>query len=208
MPTVPDARPTAPLPGEDTQAARRQLRRRAIACRMALDPGEHARRSRAIRAHLAAHFPQLAALRVGFFWPINQEPDLRPLLETWLDGGKLSFAALLPVVVDRDAALAFRAWRPGTAMTKDRYGIPTPAAGEFIPPQALLIPLAAFDAAGFRLGYGGGYYDRTLACLRPRPLAIGVGFELSRVDSIDPEPHDGRLDAVVTEAGVHRAGEA
>jgi 5,10-methenyltetrahydrofolate synthetase len=190
--------------GMDRQASRRQLRRDAIARRMALDPGEHERRSRAIREHLAAHFPQFSTLRVGFFWPMNQEPDLRPLFEAWLSGGQNSFAALLPVVVGRGAALAFRAWRPDAAMTKDCYGIPTPAVGEFVLPQALLIPLAAFDAAGFRLGYGGGYYDRTLACLRPRPLAVGVGFELSRVGSILPEPHDGRLDAVVTEAGVHR----
>ena len=88
------------------------------------------------------------------------------------------------------------------AMEEDRHGIPTPAIGDFVQPQALLIPLAAFDAAGFRLGYGGGYFDRTLAGLQPRPLAIGVGFELCRVASIHPEPHDERLDAVVTEAGV------
>jgi 5-formyltetrahydrofolate cyclo-ligase len=97
-------------------ALRRELRRDAIARRLALDPGEHARRSRAIRRHLAAHFPQLAALRVGFFWPMNGEPDLRPLLEAWLAGGGGSFAALLPVVVDAAAALAFRAWRPDKAM--------------------------------------------------------------------------------------------
>lgn len=190
----------------DAMAARRELRRAAIARRMALDPGEHARRSRRIREHLAAHFPQLSSLRVGFFWPMNREPDLRPLLADWLEGGDSSFAALLPVVVDRDGALAFRGWRSDTAMVKDRYGIPTPAAGDFLPPQALLIPLAAFDAAGFRLGYGGGYYDRTLARLRPRPLAVGIGFELARVDSVHPEPHDERLDAVVTEAGIHLAG--
>jgi 5,10-methenyltetrahydrofolate synthetase len=199
--------PTEPAAGDrdgGAAAARRELRRSALARRMALDPDEHARRSRAIRRHLEAHFPQLAALRVGFFWPTNGEPDLRPLLETWRAAGNGAFAALLPVVVDEAAALGFRVWRADAAMLKDRYGIPTPAAGDFAQPQALLIPLAAFDLAGFRLGYGGGYYDRTLAGLRPRPLAIGVGFELARVDSIRPEAHDERLDAVVTEAGVMR----
>ncbi len=87
-------------------------------------------------------------------------------------------------------------------MNEDRYGIPTPAAGDFLQPQALLIPLVAFDAAGYRLGYGGGFFDRTLASLHPRPLAIGVGFELNRVETIHPEAHDARLDAIVTEAGV------
>ncbi|MDR3299294.1 MAG: 5-formyltetrahydrofolate cyclo-ligase [Candidatus Accumulibacter sp.] len=183
-------------------ACRATLRRNAIARRAALSQADYAQYSRAVCAHLQANFPQLAARRVAFCWPMNNEPDLRPLLETWLAEGNAAFAALLPVVVDRGAALAFRDWRPGVAMALDRYGIPTPSTGDFLQPQALLIPLAAFDAAGFRLGYGGGYFDRTLADLRPRPLAIGVGFELCRVDSIHPEPHDERLDAVVTESGV------
>ncbi|GHU25499.1 5-formyltetrahydrofolate cyclo-ligase [Betaproteobacteria bacterium] len=169
---------------------------------MALSQDDYARRSQAVCQHLQASFPQLAAMRVGFCWPINKEPDLRPALETWLAAGHAAFAALLPVVVEANAALAFRAWRPGVTMAPDRYGIPAPATGDFLQPQALLIPLTAFDAAGFRLGYGGGYFDRTLADLRPRPLAIGVSFELCRVDSIHPEPHDERLDAIVTEDGV------
>ncbi|MFT3962293.1 5-formyltetrahydrofolate cyclo-ligase [Propionivibrio sp.] len=191
-------------PDDDVRRAalRRALRREAIARRMALAPDDYARRSAAVCRHLLADFPQLAALRVGFCWPVHNEPDMRPALAAWRAAGHPAFAALLPVVVDAGIALAFRAWRPGAALAADRYGIPAPAAGEFVQPQALLIPLAAFDAAGFRLGYGGGYFDRTLAEARPRPLAIGVGFELSRVDSIHPEPHDERLDAVVTEAGV------
>ncbi|MDR2111830.1 MAG: 5-formyltetrahydrofolate cyclo-ligase [Candidatus Accumulibacter sp.] len=183
-------------------ARRRELRRAAIARRMALSRDDYAQRAQALRGHLQLNFPRLAAMRVGFCWPINNEPDLRPLLETWMRAGNAGFAALLPVVRERDAALAFRRWRPGAAMVVDRYGIPAPAEGDFAQPQALLIPLAAFDPAGFRLGYGGGYFDRTLARLRPRPLAIGVGFELCWVDSILPEPHDQRLDAVVTEGGV------
>jgi 5,10-methenyltetrahydrofolate synthetase len=183
-------------------ARRRALRRDAIARRKALGRDDHARRSQAICRLLIANFPQLAAMRVGFCWPVNNEPDVRAALETWRAAGDAAFAALLPVVVEAGAALAFRAWRPGTALSADRYGIPTPVAGDFLRPQALLIPLAAFDAAGFRLGYGGGYFDRTLAQLRPRPLAVGVGFELSRVDSVFPEPHDERLDAIVTEDDV------
>jgi 5,10-methenyltetrahydrofolate synthetase len=188
-------------------AQRRALRRDAIARRKALPRDDHARRSQAVCRLLTTNFPQLAALRVGFCWPVNNEPDVRAALETWRAAGDAAFAALLPVVVEAGAALAFRGWQPGVALTADRYGIPTPAAGDFVQPQALLIPLAAFDAAGFRLGYGGGYFDRTLARLRPRPLAIGVGFELSRVDSVFPEPHDERLDAVVTEASVIAFGQ-
>jgi 5,10-methenyltetrahydrofolate synthetase len=87
-------------------------------------------------------------------------------------------------------------------MVEDRYGIHIPAQGESLRPDAILMPLNAFDAAGYRLGYGGGYFDRTLAVLEPRPLAIGVGFELARVASIRPQAHDLRMDAIVTEAGV------
>jgi 5,10-methenyltetrahydrofolate synthetase len=185
-------------------ADRAALRRDVLARRRALDEDEYARRSRAVRQQLRTNFAQLATRQVGFYWPINREPDLRPAIEGWLAAGQAAFAALLPVVVDSGAALAFRPWRPDVAMTTGRYGISIPATGGFVQPQALLIPLAAFDAAGFRLGYGGGYYDRTLAELRPRPLAIGIGFELCRVDSIHPGSHDERLDAVVTEAGVVR----
>ncbi|MDR3220825.1 MAG: 5-formyltetrahydrofolate cyclo-ligase [Candidatus Accumulibacter sp.] len=183
-------------------AWRSALRRDAIARRVALSQDDYAQGSRAVCRHLLANFSQLAVMRVGFYWPINREPDLRPALETWLAAGDTAFAALLPVVTDTGVALSFRRWRQDAAMAADRYGIPIPAAGEFIQPQALLIPLAAFDANGFRLGYGGGYFDRTLAQLRPRPLAIGVGFDLCRVDSIHPEAHDERLDSVVTETGV------
>lgn len=181
---------------------RRELRQSVLARRMALSGEDCAQRSQLICQHLREHFPQLAGMRVGFCWPMKNEPDLRPLLEHWRAAGSAGFTPLLPVVVKNDCALAFCAWSPDTPMTHDRFGIPTPAAGDFLQPQALLIPLVAFDCAGYRLGYGGGFFDRTLSVLQPRPLCIGVGFELSRVDSIRPQAHDERLDAVVTEAGA------
>jgi len=183
---------------------RRALRRQLVERRLALSADACAALSATICAHLAAHFAHLAALRVGFCWPVKNEADLRPLMMAWLAADRPGFAALLPVVVDAGAPLAFRAWTPGSELVADRYGIPTPAAGELVVPQALLLPVNAFDAAGYRIGYGGGYFDRTLAVLEPAPLAIGVGFELSRVDSIRPESHDVRLDAMVSEAGVFR----
>ncbi len=171
---------------------------------MALLAETCAQLSSSICTQLKEHFAQLAGMRVGFCWPVKNEPDLRPLMVSWLASGDPGFAALLPVVTGPGAALSFRAWTPASPMMPDRYGIPTPADGEFLLPQALLIPVNAFDAQGFRLGYGGGFFDRTLATLNPVPLSIGVGFELSRVDSIHPIPHDVRLDAMVTEAGVFR----
>lgn len=182
---------------------RRALRSRLLGDRLALSAEECARRSERLRAHLRDGFPQLAGMRVGFCWPVNNEPDLRPLFDDWRReaGG---FCALLPVVLAEGAPLAFRAWWPGCTLHADRYGIPTPSEGPFERPEALLLPVNGFDARGYRLGYGGGYFDRTLASLVPRPLCIGVGFELARVDSIRPQAHDEPLDAVVTEAGVFR----
>jgi 5-formyltetrahydrofolate cyclo-ligase len=200
-----ESRPeTSPARHTDYRAT---LRRQAIDRRLALSADDCAALSATLRAQLRTNFPQLAALRVGFCWPVKNEPDLRPLIMDWIDAGqtaKTGFTALLPVVIDAGAALAFRAWTPGSALVADRYGIPTPAAGEFLVPQALLLPVNAFDDAGYRIGYGGGFFDRTLAALRPAPFCIGVGFELARVDSIRPEPHDVRLDAMVSEAGVFR----
>ena len=201
----PDARPD---PQAETAAReRRALRRQFIERRMALSVDACAKLSASVCEHLRNNFPQLAQMRVGFCWPVKNEPDLRPLLTSWLAAGDPGFAALLPVVVELDSPLAFRAWTPGTRLLVDRYGIPTPESGEFLLPQALLLPVNVFDVAGFRIGYGGGYFDRTLAALKPAPLSIGVGYELARVDSIGPLPHDIRLDAMVSEAGVfmHRA---
>ncbi|MFZ4535193.1 5-formyltetrahydrofolate cyclo-ligase [Propionivibrio sp.] len=181
---------------------RLNLRRQGIERRLALPGDECNLLSATICDLLHSNFPQLAEMRVGFCWPVKNEPDLRPLMIDWINSGKTGFSALLPVVVAANAALAFRAWTPGSRLIADRYGIPTPAEGEFLRPQALLLPVNAFDAAGYRIGYGGGFFDRTLAALKPAPLSIGVGFELARVDSIHPEAHDVRLDAMVSEAGV------
>ena len=186
-------------------AARRALRKSLLERRLALTADECVQLSCRVRTHLRDGFPQLSALAVGFCWPLQNEADLRPLIDEWASEGKPGFRALLPVVIDERRALAFRAWSAGTAMFADRYGIPTPAHGDFLIPEVLLLPVNGFDAAGYRIGYGGGYFDRTLASLLPRPLVVGVGFELARLDSISPEPHDQRLDAMVTEVGVFRA---
>lgn len=183
---------------------RRELRRVLLARRQAMSADEWARHSGSIRALLQAGFPQLSGMRLGFCWPFKREPDLRPLIECWTSAGHDGFRALLPVVIQENHPLAFRAWSPGTVMLADRHGIPAPASGEFLNPEAVLIPVLGFDAAGYRIGYGGGFFDRTLASLVPRPLAVGVGFELARLDSIHPEAHDQPLDAMVTEAGILR----
>jgi len=183
-------------------AFRRALRQQAIELRLALSASECTRHSARICALLDRHFPQLARWHVGFCWPVNNEPDLRPLISSWLARGEAGFSALLPLVQGLDQPLAFREWTPQCSMQADRFGIPTPTTGRLLRPQALLIPVNAFDGAGYRIGYGGGFFDRTLASLAPPPLAIGIGFELARVESVRPEAHDVRLSAMVSEAGV------
>ena len=190
---------------EAADAERKRLRQQLLKHRRALSAEECTRLSAQVCERIRKNFPRLADLRVGFCWPIKNEADLRPLMEAWRAAGEAGFSALLPVVVEAGVALAFRAWSPESRMVDDRYGIPAPADGEFLTPEALLIPVNGFDAAGYRIGYGGGFFDRTLAALQPRPFSIGVGFELSRVDSVYPQAHDIPLDAMVTEAGVFRS---
>lgn len=183
---------------EDNTASRRDLRRDMVRRRQALPAAEHARLCAAIAGHLHS-LPRPAS--VAFCWPIKHEPDLRAVVEAWHAAG---CRLCLPVVVEENAPLRFRAWVPGEALQPDRYGIPTPVDGDWLLPEMILLPLNGFDAAGYRLGYGGGFFDRTLAALQPRPLAVGVGFEINRLPTIRPQAHDQRLDWLVTEAGCFR----
>lgn len=166
---------------------------------MALDETTHAALSARVEAHLAALLAPLPPRTLAFCAPVRGEFDARPLASLLIERG---WQAAMPVVESADAPMGFRLWTPSSAMDSDRYGIPIPAQGHAVIPEIVLLPLVAFDPQGFRLGYGGGYFDRTLAELVPRPWAIGVGFELARVADIRPHAHDIRLDAVVTEAGI------
>lgn len=184
---------------EDNTAWRRALRRDMVARRAALSDAGHEALSARIVDHLLMALPLPRV--VAFCWPIKHEPDVRAAIPRWAEQG---VSAALPVVVREGAPLAFRLWTSDTPLAADRYGIPTPTVGEFVQPDMLLLPLNGFDADGYRLGYGGGYFDRTLAALSPRPLAVGVGFEINRLPTIRPEAHDQRLDWLVTESGAVR----
>ncbi len=180
---------------------RAALRREKLAARVALDPAAHDALSVALERHLSALLRPLALQTLAFCAPVRGEFDARPLASRLIG---LGWHAAMPVVTAVDAPMHFHAWTPASVMGTDRYGIPIPADGAAVIPDIVLLPLLAFDAQGFRLGYGGGYFDRTLAAMAPRPQAIGVGFELGRVADIRPQAHDVRLDAIVTEAGLLR----
>jgi 5,10-methenyltetrahydrofolate synthetase len=187
---------------DDILARRAAMRSRALAAREAAPARQYTAWVAAIESHLDALIATLAPRTLAFCWPYRAEADLRAWVARWLDGGAERRAAL-PVVLERAAPLLFRPWRPGTALTLDRHGITCPREGEPIEPELVLAPLNAFDARGYRLGYGGGYFDRTFA--RMRPLTVGIGFELGREADVLPLPHDIPLDWLVTEAGAARA---
>jgi len=183
----------------DPAAFRAALRREKIAARLALPEDARHLAGERILVRLAALFAQRRAGTFGFCAPVRAEVDCTPLAAALVAGG---WRAVMPVVTVPAAPMRFRAWWPDAPMTHDPHGIPVPDTALRDPPEVLLLPLVAFDAAGYRLGYGGGYFDRTLATCSPRPFAVGVGYDCCAVDSIRPEPHDVPLDAIVTESGA------
>ncbi|MDO8958264.1 MAG: 5-formyltetrahydrofolate cyclo-ligase [Rhodocyclaceae bacterium] len=175
------------------------LRREKIAARLALPEAMHALASARILDRLFQLLQPRSPGVIAFCWPVRAEVDCRPLVLDLINAG---WQATMPTVATPDAPMAFRAWTPDAPMTTDPFGIPVPQTTHCVIPDIVLLPLVAADPAGYRLGYGGGYFDRTLAVSVPRPLTIGVGFELSIVPDIHPEPHDIPLDLIVTEAGM------
>jgi 5-formyltetrahydrofolate cyclo-ligase len=193
-------------PWEEVRAWRKAQRETLIAQRLSIPRDERARRDEAITARLRHLLPAPEGQRsIGVYWPFKGEYDPRPLMRSLHD---LGVRLALPVVVERARPLVFREWWPGIRMVPGIWGIPVPAEGDAVLPDALLAPLVGFDARGHRLGYGGGYYDRTLAALPERPLVIGVGFEPSGMETIHPQPHDIPMDLIVTERRTFRVADA
>lgn len=184
---------------------RKEQRAALIAARMAASPDDRRAWSDNITASLLAGFPVLEGAVVGLYWPIRGEFDPRPAVRHLRQRGA---RAALPVVLQKNAPLQFREWWPGVSTTKGVFDLPVPVNSDVLTPQALLIPPIGFDSRGYRLGYGGGYFDRTLAAMTPHPLKIGIAFELSRMATIQPQPHDIPLDFIVTEADIYFVGPA
>ena len=181
-------------------AWRKQRRDELIARRTALSTAQRDDWSAAISAHIESGFALLSGMTIGCCWPFKGEFDARFAIRKFRERGAI---AALPAVIAKDGPLQFRKWWPGAPMTAGVYGIPVPDGTELVVPDAAIVPMNGFDEQGYRLGYGGGYFDRTLAALAPQPLAIGVSFEFARLLTIFPQPHDKAMDFVVTEAGIH-----
>ncbi len=186
-------------PEFDPRAWRKAERVRLIEARMTLPLDEHKAASQAITDCLRTCYPPASFTSLGCYWPFRREYDCIPFMKEVIQaGGQVS----LPVVLHKNHPLEFRPWTPQTRMEAGVWNIHHPAEGAAVQPEALLIPLVGFDAEGYRLGYGAGFYDRTIATFSKPPLKIAVGFELSRLVTIFPHEHDIPMDVVITEKGV------
>jgi len=183
---------------DEIRTWRRAKRVELIERRQAIARPTRAQMSSIVMERIFDQIPDIGGETIGFYWPIKGELDMRELVATCLMVGA---KAALPVIVEKNRPVEFHNWAPGCEMTTGFWNIPVPAVREVVTPTMLLVPLVGFDAHCYRLGYGGGYYDRTLAAMSPKPLAVGVGYECGRLASIYPQPHDIGMDAIVTDAG-------
>ncbi|MEM1130019.1 MAG: 5-formyltetrahydrofolate cyclo-ligase [Pseudomonadota bacterium] len=185
------------IPGAASQkaAARTKARSRRAEAKVQIDAG-------AATATLLAEIPARDPRPVAGYLPIGTEIDPRPAMETLAE----TRPVCVPVMQGRDLPLVFRRWRPGCALARGPFGVDVPESGEMLTPAVLIVPLLAFDRAGFRLGYGGGFYDRTLETLRASApvLAIGFAFAAQEMPAVPREVTDQKLDLIVTERAILR----
>ena len=193
----------APAPdyqaGQDVLRGRKAERVRLLSNRLAIPAKERRAFEQKIIAGLESVVGDMAGLTLSLYWPIKGEPDLRPWIpEIYARGGRVA----LPVVIAKGRPLAFRLWAPGDPLEPGIWDIPTPVSGPETLPDVVIAPLVGFDVEGYRLGYGGGFFDRTLAALERKPRTIGIGYESARIPTIYPQPHDIAMTVVVTELGT------
>lgn len=187
------------LTRREVMAWRKARRAELIAERLAIDPRTRQGYGGAILEALARHVGEPAQRTVSLYWPFRGEPDLRPWIKTLEASGA---RCALPVVVAKGAPLVFRLWHTGDPLVPGVWNIPVPARGAEVVPDIVVAPIVGFDADLFRLGYGGGFFDRTLASFPSRPQVIGVGFAQFRLETIHPLPHDIPMDVIITEREV------
>ncbi|QIL43048.1 5-formyltetrahydrofolate cyclo-ligase [Acidovorax sp. HDW3] len=181
------------------------LRRQLISQRLALPDRQLAAEAlqRVLRLWLLGRTDTV----IGAYWSIKGEFDPLPALHRWKEDGELLDAPErrrigLPVIDKQHKTLTFHAWYPGCEMEEDAYGIPKPKNTELLSPTLLFVPCVGYGPGGYRLGYGGGFYDRTLAALQPRPATVGLGYTVGYIDDFEPEAHDLPLDAILNDNGA------
>jgi 5-formyltetrahydrofolate cyclo-ligase len=187
--------------------ARAALRASLLAARR--QPSSSGRRAEneALVARLDGWLGDPSGEVVAVYWPVRGEPSLEPLPGRWVQAGA---RLALPVVVARDAPLRFVAWTPGDPTERGAFGIREPVSAAAVRPTVLVLPCLGFDPRGWRLGYGGGYYDRSLAALSvdggPAPRVVGVAWDEARLERLETLPTDRPLDAVITPSRLFLRG--
>lgn len=184
-----------PAAWPDIARWRKAERERLIAARLAIPADERSALSTTIAEELDRIVGDVAGRIVSLYWPFRGEPDLRLWMASLVERGG---TPALPVVVEKARPLVFRAYCPGDRLEKGVWNIPIPAEGDPVIPDITIAPLVGVDPQNYRLGYGGGFFDRTLASLPRKPLVIGVGYAMQRIPTIHPQPHDIPMDRVVT----------
>jgi 5-formyltetrahydrofolate cyclo-ligase len=187
------------LPAAAVAKSKKELRRGLLETRLqaARDPLAND----ALQRRVSEVLQQRAPRCVGFYWPLDGEFDARDALAQWL-AADASRVACLPVITARGAPLEFHLWSPQIEMRIGEHRIQEPASGQIVTPDLVLVPCVGFDDDGYRLGYGGGYYDRTFAKWRAAgtvPRAVGIAYEACRVSELQREAHDIPLDTIVTD---------
>ena len=181
----------------DVARWRKAERERLIAIRLELSTEDRSAHARALARALDALITPTQSTIVSVYWPIRAEPDLRPWMRTLCERGA---RVALPVALASGERLQFREWRPGAPLVRGLWKIPYPAHGADILPTVVIAPVVGFDQDCYRLGYGGGFFDRTLAVMDPMPIVIGVGYPSAAVVTIFPQPHDIPMHYIVTAA--------
>ena len=195
--SLPDPPPdqTAEQGWEDVRLWRKAKRQLLICRRLALSRADRDAASARITVRLYDRLKNTSGC-LGFYWSLKGEYDPLPLCRMLhVQGIQLA----LPVVVGKAQPLIFRHWHPGTKMEVGLWNIPIPAEAEPVRPDTLLVPAVGLDNKNYRMGYGGGFYDRTIANLQPPPRTIGIAFACCRLRTIYPQPHDAPMDEVVIE---------
>jgi 5-formyltetrahydrofolate cyclo-ligase len=189
----------------DNIDAKKALRKALIETRQNMP--DRLERAHALQQVMRIWLVGRADLVIGAYWPIKGEFDPLPALHRWKEDGELQGDPQprrigLPVVNKLTKTLTFHAWYPGCPMEEDAYGIPKPKDTELVIPTLLFVPCVGYSAGGYRLGYGGGFYDRTLAALQPHPTTVGLGYAPGYVPDFEPEAHDVSLDVILNDNGV------
>jgi len=183
---------------EDLSEWKKQQRKQLISARESISEKMHKEWSHAISNFLIQELPKPQKMIIGIYCPFRGEYDPRLITQYLIEHGA---TLALPEIVAKDAPLCFREWLPDTPMKNGAYGIPIPVGTKIVQPDTVIIPMVGFDRQGYRLGYGSGFFDRTLDSYQRQPLSLGIAFEMQRLDSIHPQPHDIAMHYVITEVG-------